>query len=68
MLEPTKKAVLEWKAMLDEAGVADQDGGLRAVAAQAFYNTSHTTIHSSRSTCGYCAIHYQRLYRRGTFS
>ncbi len=44
VLEPTKKAVLERKAVLDEAGVANQDGGLRAAAGQAFYNTSAFTM------------------------
>ena len=44
VLEPTKKAVLERKAVLDEAGVTNQDGGLRAAAGQAFYNTSAFTM------------------------
>ena len=44
VLEPTKKAVLERKKMLDNAGVANQDGGLRAAAGQAFYNTSPFTM------------------------
>ena len=44
VLEPTKKAVLERKAVLDEAGVANQDGALRAAAGQAFYNTSAFTM------------------------
>ena len=44
VLEPTKKAVLERKAVLDEARVANQDGGLRAAAGQAFYNTSAFTM------------------------
>ena len=44
VLEPTKQAVLERKAVLDEAGVANQDAGLRAAAGQAFYNTSPFTM------------------------
>ena len=44
VLEPTKKAVLERRDRLDEAGVANQDGGLRAAAGQAFYNTSPFTM------------------------
>ncbi len=44
VLEPTKQAVLERKAMLDQAGVANQDDGLRAAAGQAFYNSSPFTM------------------------
>ncbi len=44
VLEPTKQDVLERKAILDKAGVANQDGGLRAAAGQAFYNTSRFTM------------------------
>jgi len=40
VLEPTKKAVLEMKANLDQAGVVDQDMALRQASGQAFYNTS----------------------------
>ena len=44
VLEPTKKAVLEMKASLDKAKVANQDAGLRKAADQAFYNTSKFTL------------------------
>ncbi|MBL8445002.1 MAG: SAM-dependent DNA methyltransferase, partial [Zoogloeaceae bacterium] len=40
VLEPTKQAVLEMKAALDEAGITNQDDALRAASGQAFYNTS----------------------------
>src|SRR4051794_15773723 len=44
VLEPSKQAVLERKAMLDKAGITNQDGPLRQVAGQAFYNTSKFTL------------------------
>src|SRR3954471_3544886 len=44
VLEPTKKAVLETKAMLDAAGITEQRGALCAAAGQAFYNTSPFTL------------------------
>lgn len=44
VLEPTKKAVLEMKASLDQAGVVDQSSALRQAAGQAFYNTSKFTL------------------------
>src|SRR5687768_6604975 len=44
VLEPTKQAVLEAKATLDSAGVANQDAALRQAAGQAFYNTSKFTL------------------------
>jgi len=40
VLEPGKKAVLDMKANLDRAGIANQDAALRQVAGQSFYNTS----------------------------
>ncbi len=40
VLEPTKDAVLEMKAQLDDAGVINQDGGLSRASGEAFYNTS----------------------------
>ncbi|GAB4250562.1 MAG: hypothetical protein Kow0027_14010 [Saprospiraceae bacterium] len=49
VLEPTKKAVLEMKARLDEKGVVHQDILLRQVAGQAFYNTSPFTLRDLRS-------------------
>ncbi len=44
VLEPTKKAVLDMKAMLDKQGIVNQDEALRAAAQQAFYNTSPFTL------------------------
>jgi len=44
VLEPTKKAVLETKALLDDAGITEQRAALCAAAGQAFYNTSRFTL------------------------
>ena len=44
VLEPSKSAVLELKARLDEAGIIHQDQALRQAAGQAFYNTSKFTL------------------------
>lgn len=44
VLEPTKEAVLEMKARLDQAGITNQDPALRQAAGQAFYNTSPFTL------------------------
>ncbi len=44
VLEPTKQAVLAMQDKLDEAGVAAQDGPLRAAADHAFYNVSRFTM------------------------
>ncbi|MGI6631427.1 MAG: type I restriction-modification system subunit M [Bacillota bacterium] len=49
ILEPTKKAVLEMKDMLDRAGVIQQDQALRQASGQAFYNTSKFTLRDLRS-------------------
>src|SRR5581483_8669295 len=49
VLEPTKKAVLDMKASLDEAGITNQDQALRQAAGQAFYNTSAFTLRDLRS-------------------
>lgn len=48
-LEPTKQAVLEMKASLDEAKIVHQDAALRQAAGQAFYNTSKFTLRDLRS-------------------
>lgn len=48
-LEPTKQAVLDMKASLDEAGVVHQDPALRQSAGQAFYNTSKFTLRDLRA-------------------
>ena len=44
VLEPTKQAVLESKAMLDKAGITAQHEALCAAAKQAFHNTSPFTL------------------------
>lgn len=44
VLEPTKQDVLDMKATLDNAGIANQDQPLREAAKQAFYNTSKFTL------------------------
>jgi len=44
VLEPTKQAVLDRKALLDEAKITNQDQALRQAAGQAFYNTSQFTL------------------------
>ena len=49
VLEDTKEEVLETKAMLDKAGVVDQDFALRQAAGQAFYNTSRFTLRDLRA-------------------
>jgi type I restriction enzyme M protein len=49
VLEPTKKAVLETKEMLDKAGITEQDAALRDAAKQAFYNTSKFTLRDLKS-------------------
>jgi type I restriction enzyme M protein len=49
LLEPTKKAVIDMKASLDKAGVANQDMALRQASGQAFYNTSKFILRDLRS-------------------
>lgn len=49
VLEDSKKAVLDMKAKLDEAGVVEQDVALRQAAGQAFYNTSKFTLRDLRA-------------------
>jgi type I restriction enzyme M protein len=49
VLEPTKKAVLDMKASLDQAGITNQDGALRQAAGQDFYNTSRFTLRDLRA-------------------
>ena len=44
VLEPTKKAVLETKEMLDKAKITEQRAALCSAAGQAFYNTSKFTL------------------------
>jgi type I restriction enzyme M protein len=49
VLEPTKKAVLETKRMLDDAGITEQRAALCSAAGQAFYNTSKFTLRDLKS-------------------
>jgi type I restriction enzyme M protein len=49
VLEPTKKQVLETKAMLDEAQITEQRAALCAASGQAFYNTSNTAAMAART-------------------
>ena len=49
VLEPTKQAVLDMKAALDDAGIANQDAALRQAAGQAFYNTSKFMLRDLRA-------------------
>ena len=49
VLENTKQAVLNMKALLDKAGVVEQDRALRAAAGQAFHNTSQFTLRDLRA-------------------
>lgn len=44
VLEPSKKAVLAMKEMLDAAGITEQRAALCEAAGQAFYNTSKFTL------------------------
>ena len=44
VLEPTNQAVRERKKLLDAHNVTEQDGALKAVAKQAFYNCSDFTL------------------------
>ncbi len=49
VLEPTKKAVIDMKSMLDKKRIANQDQALRQAAGQAFYNTSKFTLRDLRN-------------------
>ena len=49
VLEPTKQAVLDMKALSTSAGITNQDQALRQAAGQAFYNTSRFTLRDLRS-------------------
>ena len=48
VLEDSKQAVLDMQAMLDQAGVVEQDSALRQAAGQAFQNTSRFTLRDLR--------------------
>jgi type I restriction enzyme M protein len=49
VLEPSKKAVLETKKMLDEASITEQRAALCEATGQAFYNTSKFTLRDLKS-------------------
>ena len=49
VLEPTKKQVLETKAMLDQAGITEQHAALCSASGQAFYNTSKFSLRDLKS-------------------
>ena len=49
VLEPTKKAVLDMKKTLDDAGIANPDAALRQASGQAFYNASPFTLRDLRA-------------------
>ena len=49
VLEGSKQAVLDMKAILDDAGVVEQDPALRQAAGQAFYNISGFTLRDLRA-------------------
>jgi type I restriction enzyme M protein len=49
VLEPTKRAVLDTKKMLDEARITEQRAALCDAAGQAFYNTSKFTLRDLKS-------------------
>src|SRR5438876_45515 len=49
VLEPTKKDMLETKAMLDQAKITEQRAALNNAAQQSFYNTSKFTLRDLKS-------------------
>src|ERR1700740_1068181 len=49
VLEPTKKAVLETKELLDKTGITEQHAALCTAAGQVFYNTSKFTLRHWKS-------------------
>ena len=49
VLEPTKKAVLATKKLLDDARITEQRAALADAAGQAFYNTSRFTLRDLQS-------------------
>lgn len=49
VLEPTKKAVLDAKEMLDKAGITEQRDALCDAAGQGFYNSSKFTLRDLKS-------------------
>ena len=49
VLEPTKKAVLDTKKLLDDARITEQRAALCEASGQAFYNTSQFTLRDLKS-------------------
>ena len=49
VLENTKQVVVKMKSLLDDRGIVEQDGALRAAAKQDFYNTSKFTLRDLRA-------------------
>jgi type I restriction enzyme M protein len=49
VLEPTKKAALDTKRVLDDAGITEQRAALCDASGQAFYNTSKFTLRDLKS-------------------
>ena len=49
VLENTKQALRDMRAVLDHAGVVEQDSALRAAARQALYSTSKFTLRDLRA-------------------
>ena len=49
LLERSKRDVLKTKELLDNAGVANQDSGLRQASGHAFYNSSRFTLRDLRA-------------------
>ena len=49
LLERSKRDVLKTKELLDNAGVANQDSGLRQASGHAFYNSSKFTLRDLRA-------------------
>jgi type I restriction enzyme M protein len=56
VLEPTKQAVIDMKALLDNNNVVNQDAALREAAGQHFYNTSRFTLRDLRARASQQAL------------
>jgi type I restriction enzyme M protein len=56
VLEPTKKAVLDTKALLDSNSIVNQDAALRDAAGQDFYNSSRFTLRDLRARASQQAL------------
>lgn len=52
VLEPTKKAVLDTKKLLDKASITEQRAALCGASGQAFYNTSKFTLCDLKARAG----------------